>query len=306
MEPQEERARRRILGALAVPSKLFLPMRPLVWAGAGLAGAAGIAAVAILIAATMTNDARPPAPVSAPSAEATPFPSTGDPCEPALVAPGDGPLEPKLLVINDGGIGYLRLEWVGGPEGTTSWQYRQREWQGSTPPPWGDWTAIPDSDASTCSYRVPLSPGGAYEFEVRTVGTLTAVSVNARVDPYEPDRRRPNFGVANEASGLQWVSQYGVTEGDGTTPWQLGDFTITIPDGVRVYADGWWGADCFAEPEVEACHTEGVQLFDYETGAVLALTVEGEEIERWFPEDGDTETVSALFDQITASIRPLD
>ena len=245
---------------------------------------------------------------------------SGDPCEPMLVALGDEPVVPKLLVINDGGVGYLRLEWTGGPEGATSWQYRQREWRGQ-PLPWTDWTAIPDSDASTCSYQVPLSPGGAYEFEVRAVGTFPGEpSVNARVDPSaRPGQRRPNFGKANEASGLRSLSSYGVTEGDGTTPWRLGAFTVTIPDGVRVYRNGWRNASCIVVPEAELvegepepeaeeppCHTEGVWLVDYETGAPLALTLEGEVIERWLPEDGDRERVGALFDQVIASIRPLD
>lgn len=244
-----------------------------------------------------------------------------DPCEPMLVAAGDERVVPKLLVVNDGSIGHLRLEWTGGPEDATSWQYRQREWQGSTPPPWGDWATIPDSDASTCSFQAPVSPGGAYEFEVRAVGAFPGEpSVNARVDPYAlPDERRPNFGAANEASGLRWLSAYGVTEGDGATPWRLGDFTVTIPDGVRVYGNGWSDGHCFsdpagelvegepaAEPKTPDCPTEGVWLVDYETGAVLELTLEGEVIERWLPRGGEAKRISALFDQIVASIQPLD
>lgn len=220
----------------------------------------------------------------------------------------------QLLVINDGAAGNLLLEWMGYPEGTTSWQYRQREWQGSDPPPWGNWTAIPSSTVSTRSYRLAVpARRAAYEFEVRGVGTnlVGATSVGALVDPWWSERV-PAYGTTYETAGHS-IGVLEIIEGDGTTAWGLGDFTVIIPDGMRVFAGRPWIATCSVDQP--HCATEGVPLIHYTTGSNLMFSIDGGEVARWIVEDdapvggegaadsSATVTVDALFDQIVASVR---
>ena len=86
-QPQEESRRRRILGAVGAPLGASLSMRPLVWAGAGLTGAASIAVAGIFIAAMLANGDQPfvVPPDYDPKAGATPSPSTTP--QPTTTAP---------------------------------------------------------------------------------------------------------------------------------------------------------------------------------------------------------------------------
>lgn len=140
---QEERGRGPIFGAIGLPFGLSLSMRPLVWAGVGLAGAVGIAGVVVFIAAVVVNVDQPPAVplVSTPAAEATPSPSatppaaTGTPAGYALtvteaeggsvtVSPAardDGTYAPGTVVTLSAAAdkGYDFSAWTGLPQDAT-------------------------------------------------------------------------------------------------------------------------------------------------------------------------------------------
>ena len=221
----------------------------------------------------------------------------------------------QLLVINDGGTGYLLLEWTGYPEATTNWQYRTREWRGQ-PLAWSAWTAIPGSTASTRNYKLTLAPG-AYEIEVRGVGANGfegEVSVNALDDPYD---YLGSVGFVWAADEPRAMGPWDLVEGDGTTNWWVAGFTITIPDGRRIYARRAFEAACAVD--TPDCATQGVPIVDYVTYSHLVFDLEGNEESRLVfepsapaddggasGESGSAEaamTVDDLFDQIVASVQ---
>ena len=81
--------------------------------------------------------------------------------------PSTTPAAPSGLTATAGN-GLVTLSWTAGSNGgsaITGYEYRQHS-SGA----WGDWTAVPNSGASTTSYTVPsLDNGTAYKFEVRAV-----------------------------------------------------------------------------------------------------------------------------------------
>ncbi|MYA53025.1 MAG: hypothetical protein F4X89_06035 [Dehalococcoidia bacterium] len=326
--PESERNRLRAL--LAMPIALGSFARPLVWAGAGtlmLAGAAAVAGVLVFVpgqgepepaspsatpssiaptvAATPSPQPTPAATVSpTPPSRATPSPEdTSPPHEPADIA-GDyiGHQLTELLVIEEGAVESLLLEWTGAPSGVTHWQYRYREWAGQ-PLPWSAWQAVPDSDAATRSYRVSVPPG-AYEFEVRGVGPATVglSSVPALEDPWHDFE---SFGISREAGEPVGVGPSRMVEGDGVTAWWVGNFTLVIPDGVRVFGKpGFQQATC--EVEYPDCITDGVFISHHPTGSTLLFSVDGDQVERYMSQTlpaSVTAAVNALFDQLIASMR---
>ena len=54
-----------------------------------------------------------------------------------------GPL--SLIVVSDGSIDSLLLEWTGGPQDASKWQYRRTTWNQKkhVQDPWGCWTDAP-------------------------------------------------------------------------------------------------------------------------------------------------------------------
>lgn len=228
---------------------------------------------------------------------------------------GDEPVNPMLLVVNDGSNTSLLLEWFGYPDGVTRWEYRQREWTGSDEPQWGDWTRIPNSTSTTRSYRVTsLTTGSLYGFQVRAVvGSKNGKpSVGALYDHGREEHVPPRGTPA--AAGTHSMSALRIIEGDGTTKWIVADFTIVIPDGVRMWAGQPWVGTCATE---DGCVDEGVPLRHYDTGSSLMFDLDGDEVERHVVEDGSdgvpgesgpgstppTMTVDEVFDQIVASIK---
>ncbi len=136
----------------------------------------------------------------------------------------------SLIVVSNGAHDSLLLEWSGGPADATGWQYRQRHWtrEGQIFS-WTAWTDIPGG-TNIRSYRVSgLSERSSYEYQLRAVVGTTP---GAESEP-------PGRG-GTQAQGAEVYDIYlsRVVEGDGRSRWQVVDFTIVIPDGVRLKAHG--------------------------------------------------------------------
>ena len=206
---------------------------------------------------------------------------------PQDVSPG----APCLVVVSDGSLNGLTLEWVGGPDDPAKWQYRRRSWENFGPLPWEDWTGIPDGCAITRACRLTGLPEDALlDFQVRAVGGPASVIAGTRT---------PTRG------NLPWVSRSQIAEGDGTTEWIVSEFAITIPDGVRLVSGGIFISAC--PSDTEDCISEGVQINHFLTASSLSFSRDGGNVFRYIdPLAGDQgDAVNAIFDQIVASIRLL-
>ncbi len=139
---------------------------------------------------------------------------------------------PCLIVVSDGSPDSLLLEWVGGPDDVTRWQYRRTTWNSgeARQNPWGPWTDIPGSDSATRAYRLTgLRSNTGHRFEVRAVaGGVEGVPSNLEGGITHRPGERPLIYVGK------------VVEGDGRTEWQLGSFIFTIPEGLRLVGDLSW------------------------------------------------------------------
>ena len=219
------------------------------------------------------------------------------------------PPAPELLVISDGSPNALILEWTNAPQSATAWEYRIRKWSSGSPLEWSVWTRIPNSTAETRSYDLTgLDARRAYDAQVRAVTSVTADAAGSNVAE----------GATQYANGrTPTVGPGYIVEGDGKTRWQVHglDWTILIPDGMRILGGYGW---------VSAGGWDGVGIFDYETGAYLAFSDHGHELDREVPPqnaargrdkatqvEGDSanaapvRNVGALFDQIVASVEDL-
>ena len=300
---------------LGVPSRLFLLKRLLVWAGAGLAGATGITVAAIFIAAMLANGDQPIAapPDHDPTAEAAPSPSTTPPptTTPQPTPPPTLP-EPDLIVVSDGSHDALLLEWAGGPENATRWQYRLRRWGNDQPLEWEAWTDVPGSVAVTRGYRVTgLQEDTAYGFQVRGVVGPPGVAEAYGVSPTS------ETGATHRRGELPVLHADRIAQGDGVTEWVIADFAIVIPAGMRVTT---------AEPETSGDEEPTVAVFEAASDSILRFTLSGELVE-WqvfsplalelgrsfsFLRLGISDrvtplspNVNTLFEEIVASVRPL-
>lgn len=189
-----EAERRRLRALFAMPIALGSFARPLVWAGAGLAGAAGMAGVGILIAVLVADGDQPPTVplVSTPVAQATPSPAatpppsvTGTPAGYVLTvtegeggsvtvgpaARDDGTYAPGTVVTLSAAAdkGYDFSAWEGLPEGATV-----------TAGPAAT-TTTSGTETSTASFTVtaPLAVAASFRVEstpynLHTTGTVTA------------------------------------------------------------------------------------------------------------------------------------
>lgn len=142
---------------------------------------------------------------------------------------------PCLIVVSDGSPDSLVLEWAGGPDDATRWQYRRTTWNSaeSRQDPWGPWTDIPDGDSATRSFRLTdLSSDTGHRFEVRAVaGGVEGVPSNLE------------GGITHRIGERPLIYPGKIVEGDGRTEWQLGSFVFTIPDGLRLVGGLSWSAD---------------------------------------------------------------
>ena len=109
-----------------------------------------------------------------------------NPVTPSVTGP-TAPAAPTNLTATPGNA-QVALSWTAGDDGdsaVTMWKVRRKD--GTNP--WGSWTAIPDSNASTTGYTAtPLTNGTAYRFQVRaanSVGDGTA-SAEAAATPAGP------------------------------------------------------------------------------------------------------------------------
>jgi DNA-binding CsgD family transcriptional regulator len=301
-QPPEESARWHILRVLGAPSMLFLLKRPLVCAAAGLAGVAGIAATALFIAAMLANGGLPatvPPECSAP-ADVTPQPST--------TFPPTTPLGPDMIVVSDGSHDALLLQWTGGPENASEWQYRLRRWESAEPLDWEEWTDVPDSMGTTHCYLVTgLKEDTTYDFEVRGV-----VGLPGGAEAYEAFPAAKT-GATHRRGELPVLRAGRIAQGDGVREWVVADFTITIPAGMRATT---------VTPEASVAGEATVSVLESASGSSLQFTRSGDLVEwvvysslsflwerpRPLALDGVTplpSDVNALFEQIVASVRSL-
>ncbi len=301
LRPQEESGHRHILGVIGLPSGLSLSMRPLVWAGAGLAGVAGMAAATLFIAAMMADGDQTPTVslVSTPAAETTPSPPAQQ-ADPLSIVTPEAPSSPApldLIVVSDGSSDSLLLEWTGGPAATI-WQYRKRAWRSGFPLGWGAWTDVPNSTGSTRRHVVTDLPAQqGYEFQVR-----------ALIGAMEGPASQPAKGATQFSDGQAPMVVTGlVVEGDGRTLWRFGylNWKFVIPDGMRLQGGrSFFSGHASLDPEVPPVNVVAV-IIDHESGSSLVFG-DGYEIDREVVPSGLQSTtgrdVGALFDQIVASV----
>ena len=137
-----------------------------------------------------------------------------------------------LIVVSDGSTDSLLLEWTGAPAHVTRWQYRRTTWnqEKSVQNPWGDWTYVPGSEASTRCHRLTgLSSSTGHRFEVRAVSGTSEGEASNRA-----------HGITHTPGEHPQMNPGNIVEGDGRTEWEVHAlrFVITIPDGVRMEAGG--------------------------------------------------------------------
>ncbi len=141
---------------------------------------------------------------------------------------------PCLIVVSDGSPDSLVLEWVGGPDNVTKWQYRRTTWNSgeSRQNPWGPWTDIPGSDSAARAFRLTgLRSDTGHRFEVR------AVSDGAEGGPSNLEG-----GITPRIGERPLIYAGEIAQGDGRTEWQLGSFVFTIPEGMRLVGGLSWAS----------------------------------------------------------------
>ena len=141
---------------------------------------------------------------------------------------------PELIVVSDGAADALILEWTYDAP-VTRWQYRQRTWQNYKPQAWGAWTDIPNSSASTRSYRFGglRSGGKAYDYELRAiVGTVAGTSsrVAEGTTQYRDDAVSGRRSIRLPAS-QRWTrsrsSKATGRQSDASTHWRMASPFLT-------------------------------------------------------------------------------
>ena len=204
------------------------------------------------------------------------------------VACGDPSPAPHVLMFSDGAATELVIEWTGGPEDATGWQFRTRSPSGYRSHPeqgWGasrqdttKWRDIPESEVSPCSFRITglrsrhsydvqvraKVPGGGYGVESNVAQGGDAIRRRPGSD-HPPQRRRQGVGVTRwRVHALQW--------------------TFAIPDGVLIRGG-----------------PGGVTIIDHESGSGLYFGAFGHELGRSV-EPAPGRDVHALFDYISGSV----
>lgn len=293
----------------------------------GLAAVAVLALVAAAVLVFAGCDGRADAvPGPAPTPEPTATPTSN----PAGVTHTPTPTPEhyvRLHVVSDGSHDSLLLQWIGGPPYPTKWQYRRGVWRRHPDGEgcwtrersgcwrrdddggriwwlyFGAWTDIPGSGASTRSFRDRgLPAGSARTYQVRAVvGTVAA----------EASRERTG-GTQEQGRQLLDIYASDVVVGDGQRRWLVLDFTIVIPDGVRVSASG---ASAHRELSDAYSYREGAEranldvwgadsiVYGYEQLGELSFGPDGEVRHRYVP-PAHAGSGAAVLDQIIASVRP--
>ncbi len=214
--------------------------------------------------------------------------------------------------MSDGSHDALLLEWAGGPENATRWQYRLRRWGNDQPLEWDAWTDVPGSVAVTRGYRVSgLQEDTAYGFQVRGVVGPPGVAEAYGVSPTS------ETGATHRRGELPVLHADRLAQGDGVTEWIIADFAIIIPAGMRVTT---------VIPDTSGGGELTVPVFEAASGSVLRFTPSGELVEwqAFSPLSVEftrsyfrhrlgafdlvtplSPNVNTLFEQIVASVRPL-
>ena len=163
--------------------------------------------------------------------------------------------------------------------------------------PWGNWTDIPGSDASTLSYRLGgLSSGTGHRFEVRpVVGAMPGPPSNVF------------WGTTRAPGQYPSIAPRVISEGDGRTEWSVSGlpFVVTIPDGVRLQAH---------VSVVPAGGEPALPVHVIPEGAGVLFSIDGRVLSRYVPPpaavDGNAATAArdldALLTQIIGSLRHVD
>ncbi len=213
----------------------------------------------------------------------------GDPTPPAT---GTAPGVLSVITITPGDRGVILLEWTGGPENATRWQYRQQgpenDWV------WTAWADIPKSGASTRSHRVTgLRDFTSYYFQVRVVvgGVGTVLGATSP----EAEGGTPEI----DSHGIPMMNTQLIVEGG--REWRVagGLAVISVPSGTRLMSDG------------------GGRIYDIESGSWFNIDIgTGEVLSRqivtpqsspdasWWARHTQRD-VGVLFDWIAASARVL-
>lgn len=167
---------------------------------------------------------------------------------------------PCLVVVSDGSSDSLVLEWVGGPDNVTGWQYRRTTWntRESRQDPWGPWTDIPGSDPATRTFELTgLSSDTGHRFEVRAVtGGVDGAPSNLE------------GGITHRRGERPLIYAGRIVEGDGRTEWQLGAFIFTIPEGMRLVGGLSWASDGNSGTSVQDFQGRGSLNFVHTQGIV--------------------------------------
>lgn len=205
-------------------------------------------------------------------------------CGGSPAVPSSGPVPLSLIAITDGLPDSLRLEWTGGADNATSWQYRTREWLAATPQAWSDWTRVPGgSSGSSHTFRLTgLRTPAAYDVQVRPL-------VGAKVG------EASNIVEGTTASvGNRTIYPEQLVEGDGLTSWKHHGLSrpFIIPDGMRLRG-GWAFID-------GGCFPTGVSFSEVTTGSSIVFCTSGVNCEqgRYISADLDTRDVEQFFDQL--------
>ena len=231
-----------------------------------------------------------------------------------MLPPNPAPAAPTVITITTGDRGVILLEWTGGPDNATRWQYRQRAAGAvqSSGWVWTAWTDIPGSDAGTRSYRVSgLRDSSYYYFEVRAEVRAVGGVVGGNTVMGEPSEEAQGVTAELDGHGIPMMPLRQIIEGGRT--WRgsahsvAGDvapgFVIDVPAGTRLRYVG----DVFAEGRVVGT------VADVESGSQFHVNVETAEIlgrtivTPPTPAGAGTSPrdVGALFDRIAASARVL-
>ena len=198
---------------------------------------------------------------------------------------------PGLRTVTTGERGELLLEWTGGPDNATRWQYRQQgpenDWV------WTRWTDVPGSDASTRSFcATGLEDYTAYYFKVRAVMATGALM-------YEGSPSAEARGVVPEidSHGIPIMPSGQVVEGGRTWRVSFSLVVIDVPGGVRLMFSGGGGGAGTGLVEVDVRDVESGSWFtmDANTGEMLSRTV--------VTTPALSRDVDAVFDWIAASAR---
>ena len=212
----------------------------------------------------------------------------------ATFATTSTPTVPTATTITTGDSGVILLEWTGGPDNATRWQYRQRGPENGWA--WTAWADIPGSDASTRSFRVSgLRDDTAYYFNVRgVVGAATG----------EPSEEARGVTPVIDKHGVPGMPTRQIAEGGRTWRVSAGNVVIDVPAGTRLRYVGGMLADT-GQLVATVEDVESGSWFVVDIGS--AEIVEREIVAPPTPSGAGTSPrdVGALFDRIAASARVL-